>query len=534
MPEVIRVLYVEEGLDEKTSSRVLEQSVKALKDYVFIFTVVSNPFIGLEQTQFTSFDMIICQECPYGLDVYEFARVLRNLGDFTPIVALTLDEEMKEWADEVQTRVPMQTIPGERAERIVSSMQVAENSVNLNVDVAERQSSFSRLANTYALRKKIFTDDGFMSILKKPYSGNDLQNVVLEAIALRNEKDMPGGPDASADLVRREVLVRLRAEMDKGVSEKVKEVAPYILEREEGGDTSVKLACNKELIEVPHELEARFTEAQKLSFEKLPFQSARFHHESAIKSRQNYEEKMNYAMLKKVNPRGKNKKRGAELMTQLKAKDYDANFYNLKSYGAWSPPTSSQPEYRQGYQGRSSSSSAPTVPMSPQATRVQADFSDLADPSNGEPGGLGDLLSAVRRESGYTGPLSPGINGASSPDAQSQSSHRSLGSVTSLGDQSMLSRQDSVSSAPGAAELDVMVKEVLGRELDIYAANNAQLKALMESDVTKFKATANTDPEFRDKLAKAIEDEVSKYREKKRNKQVLEGLLSMQDGRWKR
>lgn len=559
MPEVIRVLYIEEGLDEKIASRVLEESLTDLTDYLFIFTVVSNPFIGLEQTQYSSFDIIICQECPYGLDAYEFTRILRNLGEFTPIVVLTNDDEMLQWNKEIKKRIPT-TPHGERGERLVASIQGAENALNLKHDVAEKQSSFSRIANTRALRRKMLVDDGYMSMLKKPYTNADLQNVMLESIALRNEKNMPDAAEEekSADLVRREIVMRLHADMEDNVHEKVKEAAPYILELEEGGDTAIRAACNKKQIEIPKELEDRFTEAQKLDFEKLPFQSARFHHESTIKSRLIYEEKMNYAMLKKINPRGKNKKRGAEMMTHSRAQNYDQSFYHQKYYGMTSPggPPNygSAPQYSQ----QASRQSAPTIPhptaakpMSPTGVRVQADFSDLADPA-GEPGALGDLLSAVnQQEEGYTnkGPVYSEGRGAMSPDNvsvqgsvagsvqsagnQSHSSYRSLGSV-SLGNNTTISRQDSLSSAPGEVELDTMVKAVLGNELEKYASQNTDLQVLMEADPVKFKATANQDPVFRNQLAQSIEEEVTKYKEKKRQSQVLETLMSMQEGQWRR
>ena len=94
----------------------IKSSLTDLIDYLFIFTVVSNPFIGLEQTQYSSFDIIICQECPYGLDAYEFTRILRNLGEFTPIVVLTNDDEMLQWNKEIKKRIPT-TPHGERGER---------------------------------------------------------------------------------------------------------------------------------------------------------------------------------------------------------------------------------------------------------------------------------------------------------------------------------------------------------------------------------------------------------------------------------
>jgi len=82
-------------MDEKPSARLLEESMSSLIGVHFAFTVVSNPFIGLECTDHTEFDVIFISSFMYSdINGWDFAKILRNIGSEVPIIlVLNQDEE---------------------------------------------------------------------------------------------------------------------------------------------------------------------------------------------------------------------------------------------------------------------------------------------------------------------------------------------------------------------------------------------------------------------------------------------------------
>jgi hypothetical protein len=76
-------------MDEKAAAKVLEDALNLKTSGVFAFTVVDNPFIGLECTEHTDYDAIfISSDENADLNAWDFLRLLRNIGCEIPIILL--------------------------------------------------------------------------------------------------------------------------------------------------------------------------------------------------------------------------------------------------------------------------------------------------------------------------------------------------------------------------------------------------------------------------------------------------------------
>ena len=89
---VTKVLYVEPGLDSKSTAAILENSTSLL-NLQCCFTVVPNAFIGLECTEHTNFDIIFVQYNLENFGAVDMLRVLRVAGVLTPVILLTAVDE---------------------------------------------------------------------------------------------------------------------------------------------------------------------------------------------------------------------------------------------------------------------------------------------------------------------------------------------------------------------------------------------------------------------------------------------------------
>eukprot|EP00596_Hydrurales_sp_CCMP1899_P008476 CAMPEP_0119053004 /NCGR_PEP_ID=MMETSP1177-20130426/74126_1 /TAXON_ID=2985 /ORGANISM="Ochromonas sp, Strain CCMP1899" /LENGTH=636 /DNA_ID=CAMNT_0007032785 /DNA_START=96 /DNA_END=2006 /DNA_ORIENTATION=- len=89
-PRIVKILYVEPGVDEKGGARMLEQSTENT-NYSCVFTVVSNGFLGLECSEYTCYDFIIVKKDMQHLGAIDMMNVLKAVGCPTPLVVL-LDE----------------------------------------------------------------------------------------------------------------------------------------------------------------------------------------------------------------------------------------------------------------------------------------------------------------------------------------------------------------------------------------------------------------------------------------------------------
>lgn len=97
--QLIKILYIEPGVDEKEASRVLEKCTDGLDEYSFSFTVVPNGFLGLECTEHTCYDIIIIQSSLPQINAVQFLQILRKVGAETPVVLLIDLTVADEWID---------------------------------------------------------------------------------------------------------------------------------------------------------------------------------------------------------------------------------------------------------------------------------------------------------------------------------------------------------------------------------------------------------------------------------------------------
>lgn len=88
-PTLLKILFILPDVGEKESSKLLEESTSPLFTKfgcLCSFTVVPNAFVGLEYTEYTTFDVIFCHSNLYQLNASNMLRVLRNIGNTTPVV----------------------------------------------------------------------------------------------------------------------------------------------------------------------------------------------------------------------------------------------------------------------------------------------------------------------------------------------------------------------------------------------------------------------------------------------------------------
>eukprot|EP01031_Cornospumella_fuschlensis_P024243 gene24243-29315_t len=90
---LVKVLYIEDGLNEKSASRVLEDSVRNHLHFPCSFTVVPNAFPALECTEHTVFDLIISRPNLQQFNAIEMVKELRGVGCSTPMAIMVNEGE---------------------------------------------------------------------------------------------------------------------------------------------------------------------------------------------------------------------------------------------------------------------------------------------------------------------------------------------------------------------------------------------------------------------------------------------------------
>eukprot|EP01035_Chromulina_nebulosa_P025514 gene25514-33304_t len=87
---IMKALYIEADVDERKASAMLEAATSPIflsREFLCIFTVVSNISTGLECTEHTCYDVILINhDLNNGVNAFQFARTLRNVGAKTPII----------------------------------------------------------------------------------------------------------------------------------------------------------------------------------------------------------------------------------------------------------------------------------------------------------------------------------------------------------------------------------------------------------------------------------------------------------------
>lgn len=87
---VVRVLYVHSGIDEKTSSAMLEEVTrKLILSHHLVFTCVTSAFMAVECVQSTSFDLVIVQRNMPLLNGLQLMNILYKYNHLLPVIFLT-------------------------------------------------------------------------------------------------------------------------------------------------------------------------------------------------------------------------------------------------------------------------------------------------------------------------------------------------------------------------------------------------------------------------------------------------------------
>jgi CheY-like chemotaxis protein len=90
--KIFKILYIQANLHEKSSANLLEQSTDSLYPKC-IFTVVSNGFAGLEQLEFTKFDLLFIQKDLPDFHGFDMIQIIRRLRSSVPVILLLRAQE---------------------------------------------------------------------------------------------------------------------------------------------------------------------------------------------------------------------------------------------------------------------------------------------------------------------------------------------------------------------------------------------------------------------------------------------------------
>jgi CheY-like chemotaxis protein len=90
--KIFKILYIQANLHEKSSANLLEQSTDLLYPKC-IFTVVSNGFAGLEQLEFTKFDLMFIQKDLPDFHGFDMIQIIRRLRSSVPVILLLRPQE---------------------------------------------------------------------------------------------------------------------------------------------------------------------------------------------------------------------------------------------------------------------------------------------------------------------------------------------------------------------------------------------------------------------------------------------------------
>lgn len=85
MNSVFKVLYIDDSVDARLASRVLENATTNFHKFC-MFTVVSNPFSALESIEHTTYDVIMMKEDLNLLKPHEMLNILRNVKINIPMI----------------------------------------------------------------------------------------------------------------------------------------------------------------------------------------------------------------------------------------------------------------------------------------------------------------------------------------------------------------------------------------------------------------------------------------------------------------
>ena len=156
--DFLKILYVENDLDEKGAALVLEKSSRRLKPTICNFQVVSNGFFALEYCEHTNYDVMMVQHGDENMEGDALIRILRNIGNSIPLILLV---------DKVKA---------------VSLMSKADETMLLDQQIPMEPGS-PEFDSTI---ENCIHEKGYSGILYKPYSSKRLCEAIKKAIVYGN------------------------------------------------------------------------------------------------------------------------------------------------------------------------------------------------------------------------------------------------------------------------------------------------------------------------------------------------------------
>lgn len=112
-------------MNERLSAQKLEGYTSTL-DFLCLFTVVPNVFVALEFLEHTAYDMVIANYDLPQLNAMEMTKILRCVGNMTPVVLIAKEEERKKFEKDpnlhfISTILKKTFFPSELCQAILST-----------------------------------------------------------------------------------------------------------------------------------------------------------------------------------------------------------------------------------------------------------------------------------------------------------------------------------------------------------------------------------------------------------------------------
>ncbi len=100
---IYKILYIDDNIDEKASSDILQQSISRIsddnKEIICTVDCASNPFTALEMTECIAYDAIFTNSNLSGINSVDILNILRRVGCPIPIVLVYPDSEYEKVLD---------------------------------------------------------------------------------------------------------------------------------------------------------------------------------------------------------------------------------------------------------------------------------------------------------------------------------------------------------------------------------------------------------------------------------------------------
>ena len=203
MAQVFRVLYIEENVNEKAASQILQDSTRLIAEKIglFIFFVVPNAFRALELIERTAFDMIIMQEFVKPMFCWGFTKILNDVKCTSPIILLK-DRQSRVSNDSVMFKATLQ--PGYSSYNLCDAIITALNPGNIDIcKGCLEQAQFKGQSPDNA--------DDIISDLFNPIT-NEKDRELMESVVQMATHNMDGGFLSLQE--KQNKLYALNAEMD--------------------------------------------------------------------------------------------------------------------------------------------------------------------------------------------------------------------------------------------------------------------------------------------------------------------------------